>query len=842
MKRLVLLSIVSMAFSLAWAADPSAHYTPFQKGLPNPKATKPNNTHSIPGNQRSRSSRSGGLQKVMIGTAGNMLSVFNSKCHQIQADNTTNAVLFIHRSDIIPNVSTSNVAQYRYDLSRNGGATWQISVGPLNDSADNVSINGRYPQAVIHREASQTSVDSSYIVYNGSWHSCGSSTNPCPWNGQYYGTGQLSGNHSTFTEHRDIINNQRVLIGTNMVESRPGYFFNLNQDFVAVSGTVDSIMGIWIERGIWDNNTRTVNWAYENKKINAMPVYDANGAAVSNALSSPTISFDQTGQYGWIMMTGDITNDNNFTFSPILMHTTDFGATWSAPQQVYLENISGMFPTPSTAPNAGKTILGDAEIFTDSAGNPHIIGIVTSADSTSNQYSYYEFQDKVLYDINLNLASSSTCGWQANFLSYVNAYAADYTVAQGTTVAAAHEGNRVQVAGTDDHTKYFVLWNDTDSADAVAQQATSQSAGSDQTNIFPNLMGVGVDLTIRKITNVVNFTAGDSLFGGQTCPTCANGGALTGSIYPVVSNNVRIPTQGHYNVPVVLTEPDYNQPVFANKTDANPARFWYCQNINFAQTDFVNLYDNAPPTIVTTGDDTVWIRVNTSYNPPMIDTAYTCAIPFIPVSYSTTVDTSRVGVYSSTWTAINPANGSSASHSQTVIVGDEPKAYFYMQLISGRNYNVYDTSVSVPDSLHSFFWGDRSARTITTPGNRNTTHNFAASGNFCVVLTVTNRYGTDTAVRCVTVAGINDVALDQNIIVYPNPSTGIVTINFADEMKDGAKVYMYNNNGSLVSAPVEIKANTTKTELNYTSLSAGLYHMVIETAKGNANKEITIVK
>ncbi len=822
MKKLVLLSLVSLMTMFVWATEPT-------RTLYKPIAGPKPGASSYTRNNKPKSQRSGALQKVLIGKAGNVLSILNANCHQLDLDSAMNTVLFIHRSDTVTGYAAANVAQYRFDLSKDGGATWNVNIGPLNPLADNITINGRYPQAVLTPDsANPTIADSARIVYNGSWHNGGTSN---VWQGQYYGVGQLTGNPSTFTEHHEIVNNANVEIATSMIQTSPGHYWNVNMNYTLLSSTMDTVRGIILERGLWNDSAHEVLWTYQNIDIGSALVYDASGAVTGNNLGNPTIAFDPTGKYGWILLNGDITNDANFTSRPILMQSTDYGATWSAPQSLTLDNLPGMFPTSSSATNGGKTVVGGMQIAVDSAGNPHIAAVVGQADTTSNQYSFYIFQEMVLYDLYYN-PSVSGCSWQANYLSRIHGYSAYYTSDN------TGDGNRVQISRSKDGKKIFIFWADTDSS--VVAGITDVN----NTNPNPNLFGIGIDMGIRKTTNVVNFTAGDPLFGGQVPSQSLTNGTYGGALFPVVSPNVFNQGGGNFNIPVVLTDPDYHQAVITSKVSTNPASFYYCQNINFTQAQFVNRFDNAPPSLTLNGPDTVFVLLGQPYTPPTA-TAYDCVYGNITPTYSSTVptngsgNTDSAGVFLSTWTATNPS-GNSATHTQVVIVSGPPIARIYYVQLTGTRFAFTDTSLNFPTN-RIWYWGDG------TTNNLNQVHAtkvYTTGGTKCVILKVSNQYGTSSDTVCVQVhlAGINDVELSNKISVYPNPSSGIMTLELADDIANGANVSVFNILGEQVSETITVKPSVTKSVLNLSNLESGVYLLKVETPTGTAVKQIAINK
>jgi hypothetical protein len=834
MKKIVLLSLVTLVTISLWAAGPV--FKKAHKTIASSKA----NFSRYSRNNKPKSLRSNSLLTVPIGIAGNLLTVDNGNCHQIDVDSAMNTVIFIHRAESYNNDGL--IGRYRYDISRNGGTTWDTCIGPLNPMDDEVNINGRFPQAVLRPDSAYpTNPDSAWIVYNGSWWV---GTGSQIWQGQFYGVGKLDGDTTTYTQDTSVVNNANVEIATSMIESAPGNYWNLNLNYTGLTTTTDTIRGLIIEHGLWNNSAGKVLWTYQYVNFDIGSFTSTGGSIAGNNLGSPTIAFDPTGKYGWIVMSGNLTNGPNFASVPIYMNSSDYGQTWSAPQALSLGNLPGIFTTPSNGavPTLGPSLAEDIQVAVDSAGNPHIFAVVGTTDTTNQGGGIY-LDLLVLYDIYYNPAVVG-CSWQANFLSQVWGFEGTYT-ADASTVGGT-EFNRVQVSRSKDGTKLFVFWNDTDSADVVSILSTATTGSTIYSNPTPNLMGIGINMTNRMTTDIVDFTSGNSLFGGQMAVPVSAAGSIGGAMFPVVSPNALNLGAGTYNVPVVLTNPDYRQSVIASKLAANPAQFYYCQNINFTQSQYVNKFDNAPPTLALNGPDTVYVHLDSPYVHPT-PTAYDCVFGNITPQYSSNVptdihgNTDSVGVYTSTWTATNPDSNSSTV-TQVVIVAAKPIARFVYTALSGYRYAFTDTSLNFPTS-RVWNWGDG------TSNHLNATHPikvYTTGGTKCVTLTVSNQFGTSDTVStpCLIIhlAGINDETLSNKIVVYPNPSAGTVNMDLADDIATGATVTAYNMLGQQVNAPINIRAGITQTVLDLSNLETGVYMLKVETTSGTAVKEITINK
>ncbi|MCS6935755.1 MAG: hypothetical protein NZM35_11515, partial [Chitinophagales bacterium] len=271
------------------------------------------------------------LNSKLIGTAGNLLTVVDHRTTQLDVDVNLNTVTFIHRNDPSKFPGT-NLAMYRFDVSKDKGNTWGIDKGPLtnNPQIDNVNVNGRFPQAVIYNPSGNTIADSAYIVYNGTWHDGNS------WQGSMRGRAKLTGDTSTATVEWVLINGGNVAIAGGLCKGANNTFWNLHEDYNGgfTAGNTQST-GLVIEKGVWNPVTKNVTWT--TQKINQSFASGLSNGNSYSIVTSGTIAFDPSGKYGWIAILGDITNDQDSVYDPIFWRSVDSGQTWTGPIHVDLD-------------------------------------------------------------------------------------------------------------------------------------------------------------------------------------------------------------------------------------------------------------------------------------------------------------------------------------------------------------------------------------------------------------------------------------------------------------------------------------------------------------------------
>ena len=117
----------------------------------------------------------------------------------------------------------------------------------------------------------------------------------------------------------------------------------------------------------------------------------------------------------------------------------------------------------------------------------------------------------------------------------------------------------------------------------------------------------------------------------------------------------------------------------------------------------------------------------------------------------------------------------------------------------------------------------------------------AGTGNHYVVYSSTNVEGcTDidsTMITVVVCAGIKDGSNGSSIVVYPNPTSGMITINLGS-MSKSIEVTVMELNGKLVKS--EKYSNSNNVRMDISNLSDGMYFVTVKS--DNELKQVKVVK
>jgi len=108
---------------------------------------------------------------------------------------------------------------------------------------------------------------------------------------------------------------------------------------------------------------------------------------------------------------------------------------------------------------------------------------------------------------------------------------------------------------------------------------------------------------------------------------------------------------------------------------------------------------------------------------------------------------------------------------------------------------------------------------------QNPTHQFTSQGTYTVCLTATNIFGCDST-YCSTVnyttSGVNEQCDHEDFIIYPNPTKGIITVEFHSTQNSMLK--MTDLSGKVVK---QLQLTNTKEIIDLHDLSLGIYFLHI---------------
>lgn len=183
-------------------------------------------------------------------------------------------------------------------------------------------------------------------------------------------------------------------------------------------------------------------------------------------------------------------------------------------------------------------------------------------------------------------------------------------------------------------------------------------------------------------------------------------------------------------------------------------------------------------------------------------------------------------------TVTNPA-GCSASDTMELMWNAPPTADFYANNWGGSNLATYTISARL-ENVVRFFWdfGDGSPQSTMNPVN----HTYPANGNYEIKLHIFNDCGDEVVLKKKVDAyvGLEDVAIDNAIELYPNPTTSYVNIKTASGINI-ERVVVTNALGAHVLSADWSNGSQT---LDIAKLPSGIYTMEVYTNKGTMVRKV----
>lgn len=147
-----------------------------------------------------------------------------------------------------------------------------------------------------------------------------------------------------------------------------------------------------------------------------------------------------------------------------------------------------------------------------------------------------------------------------------------------------------------------------------------------------------------------------------------------------------------------------------------------------------------------------------------------------------------------------------------------PVANFNISSIN--NYEYEFNNLTSNENGESFFWdfGDGNISSEESP-----THKYISTGEFQIILSVTNECGTSTSIDLITIVATSTIEsnIHNSTSLIPNPNSGLFEINFRSNIYKNINVEIYNSSGEKVD--FKMMQDDNKLSLSCNSLPSGLY-------------------
>jgi len=432
----------------------------------------------VPVNNQNKSSV---ISVIDIGQSANALTSTAGPKGNTDYNPATNLVTFIHRSiadTTVPNGDPTN-GYYRYDVSKDGGATWDSQQGPIYADPTGVTndIRGRYPQAVIINPPGNTVADSAYL------HFFGVATTATPdWTANLRGTRQISG----------LIQSQEVeyfvapFIGSvtnGLITTQNNIVWNIDGSWSSTALASTAYTGTqYIYKGTWNSVTNSVDYTRTDLAFPTGVTNDGDQFYIGSG-----IHFGADGTTGYLTI---IANNQDFVATDsanllTIYKTTDGGATWGTGTTLKLDTIDAFFNLGTNLYETGFEQDGKV----DANGNLHLIVQILPSNGAAQSIGIPASEQWGMFDI---FTTDGGGTWKANMLGTPLTYRGTYGPSSATPMPV---DNRGQVSTTWALDKFIFTWGDTD----------TNVFGGDE-NLQPNIFAVGYDITTGMWTPEMDLT------------------------------------------------------------------------------------------------------------------------------------------------------------------------------------------------------------------------------------------------------------------------------------------------------------------------------------------------
>ncbi|MEA3444345.1 MAG: PKD domain-containing protein [Bacteroidota bacterium] len=156
-------------------------------------------------------------------------------------------------------------------------------------------------------------------------------------------------------------------------------------------------------------------------------------------------------------------------------------------------------------------------------------------------------------------------------------------------------------------------------------------------------------------------------------------------------------------------------------------------------------------------------------------------------------------------------------------------------VVTGLQVDFTNTSTN-ESHLYSWDFGDSGSSTDENP-----VYTFANPGSYDVTLIVLNDCGEDTITQTVTLVGIDDIENSGIVSIFPNPSSGVISVEVNNRGADDIKLSVINLLGQRIYFVHEAKTTGTITKnIDLSDQAKGIYILKIESGEINYSKKIVI--
>jgi hypothetical protein len=372
------------------------------------------------------------------------------------------------------------------------------------------------------------------------------------WDFTYLGSKKQDGTNAAVIEPETSADKELVRQGMTACDDGTVHICTMrySSDYKVVKGV--------IYNGVFNTATNAFDWTEV-----ILPLESFNAApdqTLDCALGWANMAWSKDGSVGYLMFRGvDARSTSSKGFYPVLYKSVDKGLTWQLMDYFDFSIFPVVFDHIwSTLANPDKAVpyFGEADIVVDAYGNPHIFGICQGQYSQHPDSLGYTF----LYEVpSVFEFSYEHDTWYCHYIDHcktrdVSSENSPYVYSSGNIAWDM----RIQASRTDDGTKVFAAWTDTD---------WEFWSLTDSINLYPDLHIWGRDVNTNYIAAAKNVTF---LEEGM------------GECYFTFISPVCMDHSGIYDIPVSLE--DINS---TGLQAIEPVYHYYLKGATYTEADFL---------------------------------------------------------------------------------------------------------------------------------------------------------------------------------------------------------------------------------------------------------------
>lgn len=479
-----------------------------------------------------------GVETIPLGSSSNVFTAILAGNNQVSYNPDLNAIGFIHREN-------GNSGNLRYDLSLDGGTSWDVDQGPLTPEFDagnapQAGAGNRYPNLTIWNPDGNTDPNNAFLVGHGPALSDVTGT----WGNTFEVSARLDGS--------DVSENYVDLTGGDLQSFHPyglvsanGSVWSLSTSYNTGTDVLADTMvyrDFYLNRGTFNDQTNSFDWV--TQEIWSPNWYrtdiTGNGAA-DNYASNWGVNFSPDGQTGYAVITGaEISEIGLDTIPhPVVYKTSDGGDNWSKLPEFDFSTLQ-IFQDYLFLPEGDDQVrpfFSDMDMAVDADGRLHVFYEMLSGFGGTEEDLTFIFADLTSQYLMHGMTTDGT-DWEFEVVSNV--------INNGDgVVGAVGVFLRLQCGRSEDGNFIFFTWNEDDDNESIN---------------FPNIMARGYSVENGDYSEIENLTLDSD----------AEDFAFWQSLSPVVITNGECFT---YELPIVFGEP--------SGSDLNVLQFYYLKNAGF---------------------------------------------------------------------------------------------------------------------------------------------------------------------------------------------------------------------------------------------------------------------